>query len=313
VVTNDRTLLYPAAAIPLVYLADDLIVTVDRDPDAPSPTDPDTNGLEWTHRVTVRSLATREVLWTRPIDPGVRWALPGVRAGSAGIVGLPRGADWMVTSSGSGVVDVWDLRSGATIARRTVGPLDERSYVVALPDAVVVGHQFDDGTGELQAFDPARLRPKWTLAPPLAGAEPVSCQPELCLVSRRAVWMVDPHTALVTARITGTEVVPGPPGLALVAPYGQDPAVVVTDDGMSIALGDVWRIVDAGLYQPTMVMAQIHAAGRADLGLLDVRAARVTRLGEATQWSPFNACLAVAQTIACDSGDTLNVWRRPLP
>jgi hypothetical protein len=112
----------------------------------------------------------------------------------------------------------------------------------------------------------------------------------------------------VTTRVNGTEVRPGPPGWALVEPFGQVAAVVVTDDGMTTPLDRAWRDVDATAYRPTAVVALPLAAGRADVGLLDVGSGRVTTLGQATGWSSFSRCLAVPGAVACHDGTTLSLW-----
>ncbi len=311
VVVNDATDTYPVAAIPLVYLTDGLIVTIDRDPAVPPgpPTGVQT-GLEWTHLVTVRDLNTRAVLWTRRLDPGVRWSLPGVRAGTTGIVGLPAGADWMVTDTVDGRVDLWDLRTGATRASRLVGSLASSSFITALPGSVVVGQVSDIGQFVFSAYDPVSLAPVWRLVPPLTNAEPISCEPGLCLVGRRAVWIVNPYTMLVTARVNGVEMRPGPPGEVLVAPFGRDTMVVSSDTGQVRAIdGGLWRNVDATAYRPDAVVVRLRPFGRADIGLLNVRRASVVQLGQTSQWSPYYDCLAVATTVACDDGSVLSVWR----
>ncbi len=308
---STTTQIFPAAAVPLVYLVDDLIVTIDRDPaSGPSDAAQSPNGLVWTHVVTVRDLATRQVVWTGRLPAGVRWALPGVRAGTAGIVGLPAGAHWMVTWTDAGTVQLRDLRTGAVLASREVGALTGRSYVTALTGSVVVGQDPGDGDDRLTGYDARTLAPLWRLHPALANAEPVSCDPDMCLVNNRAIWFVEPTNGVVTSRIDGTEVRPGPAGAAVVSPFGQNTSVVLTAAGIDTQLDGVWRMVDATAYGPDAVVVQVHDLGRADLGLLDVRRAQVLRLGQINQWSAYYACLAVDQTVACDDGNVVTVWRR---
>jgi hypothetical protein len=307
---SNATATYPAAAMPLVYLTDDLVITIDRDLAVSPATGETNNGLQWTHRVTARSLATRAVVWSRPLAPGTRWSLPGVVSGTAGIVGLPAGSTWMATWSVDGTVDVWDLETGATRASRLVGAMDPHTFATALPDAVLLSRPADDGTTLLSAYDTQTLRPLWTITPPLDAAEPISCDPDLCLVSHRATWIVDPHTNVVTARILGTLVRPGPAGEAVVAPYNQNTSVVDTETGVDHPLEQVWRMVDATAYVPHAVVVQIYPLGRANLGLLDVANASVTTLGPTDQWSTYYSCLATDATVACDDGNVLTVWRR---
>ena len=312
VTVEDSSLVYPAAAVAMVYLTNDLIITIDRDT-AVAPLagyGSSRNGLEWTYLVTVRDLSTRSELWARRLPPGTRWSLPGVRAGAGGIVGLPAGPNWLATYTTSGAVDVWDLRTGQTRASRLVGSLAGHAFVAALTDAVVVSQSTPDGGSVLTAYDPVLLNRLWQFRPRLDDAEPVACDPQLCLVSHREVWILDPRTTVVSAQINGTEVRPGPSGSAVIAPYGQNTAVVSTDTGNDRPLAGQWRLVDVTDYGPTAVVVQIHPLGRVDVGLLDVARASVIPLGLANQWSAYYGCLANQTTLACDDGNALTVWRQ---
>jgi hypothetical protein len=174
----------------------------------------------------------------------------------------------------------------------------------------VVSQPTADGGSVLTAYDPQLLDQVWRFRPNLNNAEPVACDPQLCLVSHRATWVLDPRTTLVYAEINGTEVRPGPPGSAVVAPYGENTSVVSTDTGADRPLSGQWRLVDVTAYEPTAVVVQIHPFGRVDVGLLDVARATVTQLGVANQWSTYYGCLASATTLACDDGNSLTVWRQ---
>jgi hypothetical protein len=153
-VSGTATQIFPVAAVALVYLTGSLALTVDRDPDVPARTPSGTNGLEWSHVVTAYDLATRAVVWRRSLPAGVRWSLPGVRRGADGIVELPLGSDWMLTASPAGRLEVWDLRTGATRARRAIDPPAPTDYVTALADTVVVGTA---SVTTLRGYDPSTL------------------------------------------------------------------------------------------------------------------------------------------------------------
>ncbi len=302
---------YPTAALPLVYLAGTLAITVDRDLRVPPEPGSAATGPRWAHLVTARDLRTRSVLWTRRIEPRGSWSLPGVRVGATGIAGLPPGTDWMLVSSSRGALEIWDLRTGATRARRGLTAPSRTTYALALADSVVVSTQ-SGGVVGLSAYDPGTLAPQWRVVPPLTNAEPLACQPNLCLVTNRAVFIVDPRTGLTTVRVSGTQVRPGPTGRALVSEFGESLAIVTTADGRASSVEIGWRAVDAAAYERFAVVAQVQESARAELGLLDVQHGTVARLGEATRWSSFSQCLANADTIACGDGDTLSAWHYTL-
>src|SRR5262249_54560103 len=140
--TGEAVRSYPSAAMPLVYLADDVALTIDRDPAAgPDPPLPELSlgatGLDRPHLVVARALATGAGRWRLPLPAGVGWSVPGVRYGTEGIVALPRGQNWMITSTHAGRVDVWDLRTGLLMASREVGEFGIDSYVTALESSVM--------------------------------------------------------------------------------------------------------------------------------------------------------------------------------
>jgi hypothetical protein len=303
----------PAAALPLAYIGQGFVVSIDRDPDVPP--DPRANGrtramgLEWAHLVSAIDLATGAVRWTARLPAGVRWSLPGVRAGAEGLTGLPSGQDWMVTSSTAGEVRVWDLATGTVRAVRGLGPLKQQSYVTALADLVLV--RLDDrDTSTLDAYDPATLTARWTYRPTVSDAEPVACAPLLCLATNRSVWIVDPRSGAVVSRPTGPQVRPGPPGRIVVTGYGNQLTLVDTWRGRPLPGPDDWRVVDVAGYTRMVVVVDAHAVGStAQLGLLDLATGEVRRLGRISRWTPANRCLAVAGHLACDDGATLRIWR----
>jgi hypothetical protein len=108
-------LAFPSSALPMATVGSRVALVIDRDPTVPP--DPRADGrtramgLEWTYNATALDLRTGRVRWRMRMDPGVRWALPGVRAGAEGIVGLPPGRDWFVTSSTGGDVQIRDATS----------------------------------------------------------------------------------------------------------------------------------------------------------------------------------------------------------
>jgi len=305
-------LAYPTAALPLVYLGSRVAVLIDRDPAVPP--DPDADGrtramgLDWTHVVTAVDLDTGRPRWRMRLPAGVRWALPGVRTSGEGIAGLPAGQDWMVTSSAGGEVVVRDVDGAAVLSRRALGPLRQESYVAALADAVVVRR--DDGDrATLDAYEPATLAPRWRFVPPVVDAEPVGCEPLLCLADTRSVWIVDPRDGRTIWRPTGPLLRPGPAGRVVVTGYGNKVVLFDTRRARALRAGPGWRVVDYGAHTRSVVVVRVQATGAADLGLLDVATGEARRLGRVSLWSPTAHCLPAGGHVACGDDTQLRVWR----
>jgi hypothetical protein len=306
-------LAFPSAALPMAYIGTRVALVVDRDPTVPP--DPDADGrtramgLEWTYVAAAHDLRTGRVRWRMRLDPGVRWSLPGVRAGAEGLAGLPPGRDWFVTSSTGGDVQVRDLDTGNLIGRRQFGPLRQQSYVVALADAVLV--RLDDADdAPLEAYEPATLAPRWRYLPPVIDAEPVGCEPLLCLADNRSVWVVDPRGGATRWRPTGPLLRPGPAGRLIVTGYGNQLLLFDTRQAERRRADTGWRVVDVAAYTGLVVVARVHAVGgTADLGLLDVATGAARRLGRVTRWAPTTRCLHAGRHIACGDGTQLRVWR----
>jgi hypothetical protein len=305
-------LAYPTAALPLVYLGSRVALLIDRDPAVPP--DPDADGrtramgLDWTHVATTIDLDTGRPRWRMRLPAGVRWALPGVRTSGEGIVGLPPGQDWMVTSSTDGEVVVRDLDSAAVLSRRTFGALRQESYVAALADAVVV--RLDDGDrASLDAYEPATLRPRWRFVPPVVDAEPVGCEPLLCLADTRSVWIVDPRDGRTIWRPTGPLLRPGPAGRVVVTGYGNQVVLFNTRRARTLGAEPGWRVVDYGAHTRSVVVVRVQTTGAGDLGLLDVGTGEARRLGRVNRWSPMAHCLHAGGRVACGDDALLRVWR----
>lgn len=306
---------YPVPAMPVAYFADDVVVTIDWDqaiaPD-PVPDEPHAAaiGLDFSHRATARDLATGRIRWTRPLPAGLRWALPGVPAGAEGIVGLPAGQSWMVTRSTAGSVEVWDLRTGAVLARRDVGRLSSESYVSALGDAVLVRVLDAVGT-RMSVLEPATLAPRWTFTPPDLDAEPAACAPVLCLEIRRSVFVVDPATGAILWRTHGTPLRPAiQPGARLATATAEPLTLFDIRTGRTAQGYGSWRIVDNSAYRQDVVVATARPGADADLALLDIGTGTMRRLGTVTPWSPGTRCIAGADRIVCEDDGLVRVWRR---
>ncbi len=312
------SVVFPAYAMPLVQLADGVAIVVDRDtaeaPDPAATTAERTAGLAWAHRVTALDLRTGSVRWTRELAAGVRWSLPGVRPASMGIVALPPGADWMVTSTATGAVSVWDVRTGALRVSRQLGPLGPESYVMALADTVLVRRRGEPGaTGQwptIQLLDPATLADRATFEQILPDAEPLSCAPALCFTGDGATVAVDPAAGGVLARITGSVVRPGPGGHLLATGYARPLSIVDVLGGRSTEIND-WLLVDRGSYGGQVVVADgVTAQGQGRLALLDIGTGALQPFGPAADWSSGAQCQASPTTLACTNGTLLQVWRR---
>jgi hypothetical protein len=306
-------LAFPTAALPMAYVGSRVALVIDRDPQRPPRPDADgptrAMGLEWTYVATAYDLGTGEPRWRLRLAPGVRWALPGVRAGAEGVVGLPPGRDWMVTSSTGGDVRIRDIDTGRELSRHAFGALKQQAFVVALADEVLV--RLDGGDGaSLDAFDPPALTPRWRFVPPIADAEPVACEPLLCLADNRSVWIVDPADGRTVWRPIGPLMRPGPAGRLVVTGYGNQLVLYDTRDLRPIPVDPGWRVVDYSAYTRFVVVVRVHAVGgTADLGLLDVATGTVRRLGRVPRWSPTTRCLAAAGHIACADATQVRLWR----
>jgi hypothetical protein len=302
-------LTFPAVATPLVQVADHVAIVIDRDADvaaAPgyAPFD-QAAGLAWTYRVTAIDLASGTVRWTRTIAPGVRWSLPGVRPGTAGIVGLPPGQHWMVTSSSAGVLAMWDLETGSVVLTRDVGLLGLESYVLALPAAVLVWRRGPAGP-TIELLDPATLAPTARFVPTVPDAEPVACAPAICLYTNGGVVIVD-QSGAVTARLTGTGLRPGPAGRLIVTAFGTPMSIVDLNGRATTATGD-WHLVDATSYTRQAVLARAGSAGKVDLGLLDVASGTVWSLGVIASRLAGTRCQSAAALLVCTLGRQLTAW-----
>jgi hypothetical protein len=306
-------LAFPSAALPMAYLGSRVALVIDRDPAVPP--DPTADGrtramgLEWTHVAVAHDLRTGRVRWRMPLAAGVRWSLPGVPVGAEGIAGLPPGRDWFVTSSTGGDVAVRDLDTGRLMSRRQFGPLRQQAYVTALADSVLV--RLNDGdSATLDAYDPANLVPRWRLVPPVIDAEPVGCEPLLCLADNRSVWVVDPRDGATLWRPTGPLLRPGPAGRLVITGYGNQLVLFDTGRAGRLRTDAGWRVVDVAGYTRLAVVVRVHALGStADLGLLDVATGAVRRLGRVSRWSPTTRCLHADGHIACADGDQVRIWR----
>jgi hypothetical protein len=324
-------LAFPSAALPMAYIGSRVALVFDRDPAVPP--DPDADGrvramgLEWTYVATAHDLRTGRIRWRMRLDPGVRWSLPGVRAGAEGLAGLPPGRDWFVTSAPGGDVQVRDLDSANLVARRQFGPLRQQSYVVALVDSVLV--RLDDtaplvGSGDkaplvgsadadrstLDAYEPTTLARRWRYVPPATDVEPVDCEPLLCLADNRSVWVVDPRGGATLWRPTGPLLRPGPAGRLIVTGYGNLLILFDTRHQHRLRVDRGWRLVDVAAYSRHVVVVRALAAGStADLGLLDVVTGAARRLGRVTRWEPTTRCLHAGGHILCGDGAQVRVWR----
>jgi hypothetical protein len=308
------TLAVPAAAVPLVHIGDEVAVTVERDLTVGRHAGLEPrqrgDGLDYAHVVLARDLGTGAVRWRKRLAAGVRWALPGVRTGTEGIVGLPPGQNWMVTVSLAGSMRVWDLGTGRPRAQRELGRrLRFQSYVLALADAVVFRADGDLGT-PMEAFAPATLLPRWRLVPRLPDSEPVSCAPLLCLVTRVASLVVSLPEGNVTWRPGGPMLRPGPPGRVVVTEFGSTLTLLDSVGRRTLAVPAQWYSADAGNYTRLVAVARVHPSGRtADLGVLDVSDGRLRAVGRASTWSLVMKCLAAGGRLACGDGNQLHLWR----
>jgi hypothetical protein len=303
------SLAFPGLAMPLVSMAGDVGIVIDRDTSVPawSAAGPDDRaaGLQWTYVATAIDLASGAVRWSRTIPPGTVWSLPGVRPGQAGIVGVSQ--PWMVTSTASGHVEVWDLKTGSVRVRAELGPLEEQAYVLALADSVLVRHRDDASGARVELRDPASLTILAQFTPTLPDAEPMSCAPVICLTANGGVELVDPAGGDADLRLTATQLRPGPPGRLLVASFSK--ALSIVDTSLrTVEEVPGWQLVDASDYTGQAVLLHdVDSPGRRLVGLLDVGSG-VFQASGSVNWSPGSRCQADAGHLACTDGRTLTVW-----
>lgn len=307
---------YPAAALPLIHLAQDVAVFVDRDPDAQTQPPPRSSieverGITMPHRIVAYDLATGAVRWTRRLSPGWLWALPGTRPGAEGIVALPPEQQWMVIYNEAGRVTTLDLRSGEDLAHLNIGPLDDREYVLATEDAVLV-YAHDGEQGTFRAYDPATLSRRWQITPPQVYAIPFTCAEFLCLQADRSVWALDPRAGTYAWRLAGPVLRSVGGGVEWLAPeFGNDVFLVDAKRGRTQqvpGLTGAWRVVDAATRGSSLVLAQVQLTGGATLAALDLQTLTVRRLGEVTDVTSGTKCLATAAVVACENNDVVRVW-----
>ncbi len=320
---------YPAAAIALVYIADDVAVTIDRDPPAgPQARRPDLSapetGLGQAYLVTARDVRSGAVRWRRVLPAGTGWSLPGVRTGTEGVVGLPPGQHWLVTSTPAGAVEVWDLSSGRTVAHRDVGRLGQEGYVSALADTVLVRRQAADepgaaapdatrGLATLSSYDGTTLVGRWVVPAPALYATPLQCGARLCLATDRGVVALEVPTGAVAWRLSGRHLrQAGPAARALVTLFGEQLELVDPVTGDNLPADARWRIWDAAPYGDLVVIAQSGPGAGTTLGLLDVSMQTIRTLGAVSPLSLADQCLAAPSAggvaVACQAGEAVRVW-----
>jgi hypothetical protein len=244
------------------------------------------------------------VRWKRRLPAGTSWSLPGVRTGAQGIVGLPTDQPWLVTTSSTGMLERWDLRTGASTATRDVGPIGPEFFADAVADAVVVHRD----SAILDVLDPLTLDVRDSFTAPVSAAEPVACQPALCLVTEASVVIVDRRTGTTIRRGDGPALRPGSFGRVVLAGYGGRLTLADTTDGHALPVDDGWRVADGGGYTREVVVAQPQSALGVRIGVLDVATGDIRPIGQAAGWSSANTCLWAVGHVACADGATLRVW-----
>jgi hypothetical protein len=304
---------YPTTSAALAYIGDEVAVIIDRDPEdreVDRPRQTEETGLDRAHMVEARDLRTGAVRWIRRLAPGTMWHLPGVMPASEGVVGLPRGENWMVTYTTAGLVETWDLNNGDTLATTIVGPLSQQSYVLALPGAVLVWFKSPAET-TLTAYRPNDLRRLWRNAPRDLFAIPSACGPLVCLHTDTTTWGLDTRTGTFAWHVNQPKVRPAAPSARLlVSTFGEQLALYDPETGQRRGGDGTWRVVDVAPYADRVVLAQPKPASTSVLGLLDLAGNTVRRLGTAAPFPAASQCVSAGEIVACEDGEgVVRVWR----
>jgi hypothetical protein len=304
---------YPTSSTPLAYIGDEVAVIIDRDPDVREPAQPrrtEETGLDRAHLVEARDLRTGAVRWIRRLEAGTMWHLPGVVPASEGIVGLPPGENWMVTYTPAGLVETWDLNNGDTLETAIVGPLSTQSYVMALPGTVLVRSRTPTET-TMSAYSPKDLRRLWRHMPRDLFATPSTCGTFVCLSTDVATWALDTRTGAFAWHLERPRLRPTLPGArALVPAFGSEMVLLDPDTGDRLSGDDTWRVADVAPYGTRVVLAQPKPGGTAVLGLLDLAANQIRRLGTVSPFAVATQCVSAGEVVACEDREGLvRVWR----
>jgi len=303
---------YPTSSIPLAYVADEVIVLIDRDPEDREVAEPrrtEETGLDRAHLVEARDVRTGAVRWTRRLARGTMWHLPGVMPGSEGIVGLPPGENWMLTYTAEGLVRTWDLNNGDALGTALVGPLSRQSYVLALPGTLLVRIK-TPAEASLAAYDPRAMLRRWRYMPRELFATPSGCGTLICLHTDRSTWGLDVRTGRLTWRLERPRLRPSPPGVpALVPAFGEQLVLFDPETGRRRSGDETWRVADAAPYNTQVVLARPGSGGSAVIGLLDLVANTVRRLGTVTPFPLASQCVSPGNAVVCEDGEgLLRVW-----
>lgn len=306
---------YPVPAVPIVYFAGDVAVTVDRLPGAPVRLEGNTwyDGWKEPHIATGIDLATGATRWTRRLPAGSSWALPGVYPWMEGFVGRPAGRGWLAVVTSDGIAETWELRTGATTAHADVGPLDYYwSYSLALPDVLVVNRQAWPEM-ELRGYDPTTLAELWRVrlpSVPDGSAWPVQCADLVCLTSPHAIWAIDRTRNRLAWHHRVGIVYAGPfPKLAAVTVEG--PVLLEISTGRMQPIREGWRIVEAQPGHRSLVLSRTDPGDRVRVGLLDQAGGGITDLGLLGSATTADQCHATQVRLVCADAGTVRVWRIP--
>lgn len=303
---------YPVPAIPIVYFAGGVGLTVDRVPGSPHRVGGRGRYDGWSepHVATAFDVRTGTTRWSRPVPAGSSWVLPGVHPWTEGLTGVAATPGWMAVVEPDGGVETWSLATGETWARGDLGPQDPWSYSVGLSDTLVSYRAVPDAM--LLGHDPRTLTPRWQAAMPGVSdgsAWPIECGQPVCLSSAHAIWSIDTaETRLRWHHRVGMVFGGRYPHLPAVTAAG--PALIDQTTGRLRLLDGGWRIVE------TQPGHRLLALSRTDgpavrLGLLDATEGRVAPLGLVEGARPADQCHVAAARIVCADTATVRAWVIP--
>jgi outer membrane protein assembly factor BamB len=215
-----------------------------------------------------------------------------------------------------------DLDTGRLRTSTRVGPTGiilgspAPSVVAALADRILVSYPVEAGGWSFASYDPATLRPQWTMHLRFNRPGVAECGPRLCLVNSPDLLGVDPGTGAVAWQlvVSGTAS-PVAGGYVLVEqPSGRMSRLVDAGTGRVLLTFVGWT-VQAAEGGPPVFYRSDAVARRLWVAVLDAGRSGLRVLGSVAEPDGDTAGCAVAgRYLVCRTvKDAVQVWRISVP